>query len=122
MDEKDVLMNIATGIIVNKDINVVEAVQIGKKIHQDLDGTEFNDIKFVKTKQAKTFMTMTKPVRVEKGDIFMLSNELFQHLISTVCITGPSDDSVFTYGLAPVAPAMFYDDGTMRKNAKSLLM
>ena len=48
VDEKDVLMNIATGIIANKEINVDEAVQIGKKIRKGLDGTKFIDIKFVK--------------------------------------------------------------------------
>ena len=41
VDEKGVLMNIATGIIANKEINVDEAVQIGKRIHQVLDGTKF---------------------------------------------------------------------------------
>ena len=50
VDEKDVLMNVVTGIIANKKLNVDEAVQIGKKIHQDLDGTKFIDINFVKTK------------------------------------------------------------------------
>ena len=67
-------------------------------------------------------MTMRKPVRAEKGDILVLSNELFQRLISTVCISGPSEDSIFTYELAPVGPAMYYDDSTMRKNTNSLLM
>ena len=47
------LRNIVTGIIAKKEINVDEAVQIDKKIHQDLDGTKFIDIKFVKAKQAR---------------------------------------------------------------------
>ena len=122
VDEKNVLMNIVTGIIENKKINVDEAVQIGKKIHQDLDGTKFIDINFVKAKQVKTFMTMRKSVRAEKGDIFMSSNELFQRLILTVYISSPPEDSIFTYELETVAPAMLYDDGTMGKNTKSLLM
>ena len=61
-------MNITTGIIANKEINLYEAVQIGKKIHQDLDSTKFIDIKFVKAKQTKTSMTMRKSVRVDKDD------------------------------------------------------
>ena len=65
---------------------------------------------------------MRKSVRVEKDDIFMSSNELLQRLILTVCISGPPEDSIFTYELAPVAPAMFYDADIMRKNTKSLLM
>ena len=116
------LINIATRVIENKQINVDEAVQIGKRIHQNLDGSKFIDIKFVKDKKTKTFMTMRMSVRVEQNDIFMSSNELFQCLISTVCISGPPEDSAFTYELALVAPAIFYDDGTMRKNKKSLLM
>ena len=63
-------------------------------------------------------MTVRKSVRVEKDDIFMS----FQRLILTVCISGPPKDSIFTYELAPVGPTSFYDDGTMRKNKKSLLM
>ena len=107
VDEKNVLLNIATGIIANKEINVDEAVQTGKRIHQVLDGTKFIDIKFVKAKQAKTFMTMRKSVRAGKDNIFMSLNELFRCLISTVCISGPPEDSIFTYGLEPVAPAMY---------------
>ena len=107
VDEKGVLMNIAAGIIANKEINVDEAVQIGKRIHQVFDSTKFIDIKFVKAKQAKTFMTMRKFVRVGKDNIFMSSNELLRCLISTVCISGPPEDSIFTYGLEPVAPAMY---------------
>ena len=103
-------------------MQIDEAVQIGKRIHQNLDGSKFIDIKFVKDKKTKTFMTMRMSVRVEQNDIFMSSNELFQCLISTVCISGPPEDSAFTYELALVAPAIFYDDGTMRKNKKSLLM
>ena len=53
VDKKDVLLNIATGIIANREINIDEAVQIGKKIHQDLDDTKFIDIKFVKAKLDK---------------------------------------------------------------------
>ena len=53
VEEKDVLRNIATGIIAKKEINVDEAVQIDKKIHQDLGGTKFIDIKFIKAKQAR---------------------------------------------------------------------
>ena len=67
-------------------------------------------------------MTMRKSVRAEKSDIFMSSNELFQRLILTVYISGPPEDSIFTYELEPIAPAILDDDGTMRKNTKSLLM
>ena len=72
VDEKGVLMNIAAGIIANKEINVDEAVQIGKRIHQVFDSTKFIDIKFVKAKQAKTFMTMRKSVRVGKDNIYVI--------------------------------------------------
>lgn len=75
------LINIATRIIENKEINVDKAVQIGKRIHQNLDGSKFIDIKFVKDKKTKTFITMRMSVRVEQNDIFMSSNELFQRLI-----------------------------------------
>ena len=115
-------INIATRIIGNKEINVDEAVELGKRIHQNLDGSKFIDIKFVKDKKTKTFVTMRMSVGVEQNDIFMSSNELFQRLILAVCISGPPEDSAFTYELALVAPAMFYDGGTMRKNKKSLLM
>ena len=63
-------------------------------------------------------MTMRKSVRVEKGDIFMS----LQRLILTFCMSVPPKDSIFTFELAPVGPASFYGDGTMRKNKKSLLM
>ena len=38
------------------------------------------------------------------------------------CISGPPEDSIFTYDLAPVALAVFYDDDIVRMNTKSLLM
>ena len=65
---------------------------------------------------------MGKPAHIGKDGLCMTSNELFQCLISTVCSAGPSPDSLFAYELASVAPSMFYDDGTMRKTPKSLLM
>ena len=65
---------------------------------------------------------MRQSVRFGMGNIFMPSNELFQRLILTVFISGPTEDPIFTYESMPIASVMFYDDGTIRKNTKPLLI
>ena len=51
----------------------------------------------------------------------MSSTELYQRLISISYRSGPPNKSIFTYELATVAPALFHDDGMMRKSPKSQL-
>ena len=45
--------------------------------------------------------------------------ETYQRLLSIACTQGPPDPSVFAHELAAVAPALFHDDGSMRKTQKS---
>ena len=69
LPQGDMLMNIATGVVASDGINVDEAVTIGIKIHKKIDDTKFGDIKLVKADQAKTFMIMRKPVKVDNVNI-----------------------------------------------------
>ena len=50
------------------------------------------------------------------------SEDLFRRLLSTAYMSGPPDESVFSYEIATVSPAFFQDDGSMRKcqNWKSI--
>ncbi len=51
----------------------------------------------------------------------MSSTELYQRLLSICLLNGPPEARVFTYELATVSPALFQDDGSMRKSQKSQL-
>lgn len=62
-----------------------------------------------------------KPIRVDSEEICMSSAKLQERLLSTAYVNGPPDQSIFAYELAAVAPALFQDDGSMRKWQKSQL-
>ena len=64
---------------------------------------------------------MRKAVRVEGEDVRMASTELYHRLLASAITNGPPEWSVFTYELATVSPALFHDNGGMRKSPKSVL-
>src|SRR3989442_8073675 len=53
--------------------------------------------------------------------MYMSSTQVFQRLLSMAYASGPPSPSVFTFELATVSPALFNDDGSMRKTQKSKL-
>ena len=65
---------------------------------------------------------MKKSVHVSDGvELRMSSAELYQRLLAMALVSGPPLLSVFSFELAAVSPALFNDDGSMRKCQKSTL-
>ncbi len=115
------LKNVATGLIADERVNVPDAVNIGQAINNKLDNQKCGDIVLKKADQAKTFAVMRKPVKVDGEELCMSPVELYQRLLSISLLNVPPDPRVFTYELATVSPALFQDDGIMRKSQKSQL-
>ena len=106
ISDKNTLVNIATGLVASDDVDMDNAIEIGERIHQKIDGTNFGDIKLRKADQAKTFIAMRKCVKVQNEKIHMSTSELFQGLIATVCVNGPPEISLFAYEL-PLFPQLY---------------
>ena len=66
-----------------------------------------------------TFAVMRKAVHVDGEGVNMSQAELYHRLLSAACTGGPPDPSVFSHELTTTAPALFNDDGSMRRSAKS---
>ena len=64
---------------------------------------------------------MRKSVKVDGEEVRMGLAEIHQRLLSIACTSGPPNADVFRYELATVPPALFQDDGSMRKSQKSQL-
>ena len=61
-----------------------------------MNNLKFKEIKLLKSDQAKTFSVMRKPTKINKEEVFISSNELYQRIISTVCNTGPPNPEIFS--------------------------
>ena len=109
------LINIATGVIASSDVNVDSSIDIGNEIVQKNMNKCLSEISLKKKDQAKTFAIMRKSVEVGGKKIRLSSEQLSQRLLA-------SATRVFSYELAAVAPALFLDNGMMRKNNKAELM
>jgi hypothetical protein len=114
------LINISTGVIADDRMNVDNAISIGTAIHE-LTDKKFGDFTMKRSQQAQTFAIMRKSVKVDGEDVSMGSAELHQRLLSIACTSSPPNADVFRYELATFPPAMFQDDGTIRKSQKSQL-
>ena len=112
------LRNISTGVIADARVNVDDAKSIGIEIHNQLTDQRYGDITMKKSNQAQTFAVMRKSVKVDGEEVRMGSAELHQRLLSIACTSGPPNADVFKYELATVPPALFQDDGSMRKCQK----
>ena len=64
---------------------------------------------------------MRKAVKVDKEEVRMSSAEMYHRLLCVAYTNGPPAPEVFTYELTPVSPALFHDDGSMRKSQKCSL-
>lgn len=70
---------------------------------------------------SKKFAIMCKGVKIRGEYLRISSSELYQRLLSISCVSRSAFPETFAYELAPVSAALFHDDGTMRKSAKSQL-
>ena len=115
------LINIATGVIADERVTADRALSIGRRIQEGLDDKRYGEISLKRSEQATTFTAMRKPLKVESENIRMSAGELYQRLLASACVNGPPQQSIFAHELATVAPALFHDDGSMRKSQKSQL-
>ena len=110
------LINIATGVIASSDVNVDSSSDIGNEIVQKNMNKCLSEISLKKKDQAKTFAIMRKSVEVGGKKIRLSSEQLSQRLLASATRDMCSMEDVFSYELAAVAPALFLDNGMMRKN------
>ncbi|XP_071081970.1 uncharacterized protein [Haliotis cracherodii] len=116
------LRNIASEVVAVDKVNVDEAFEIGTRIQLNMTGMKFGDVVLKKSSQVVTFATMKKSIRLSDGaQLRMSSMELYQRLLAMTLVNGPPSHDVFSFELAAVSPALFHDDGSMRKCQKSVL-
>ena len=75
-----------------------------------------------KKDQAGTFSIMSRTVKVDGKEIKLSSEKLSQRLLPSAVQGNCLVKDVFSYELAAVAPALFLDNGMMRKMNKAELM
>ena len=74
----------------------MKLLKLVQKFTEKIDDYKVGDIKLMEANQTKTFMIMRKTVKVGNQDIHMSSNQLFECLISTVCIYEPPESVFFS--------------------------
>ena len=108
------LVNIATGTIASADVNVDSAVDIGKTIISKLRNKSLSEIS-LKQKHKSTFAVMRKSITVNGTELKLSSEQLSNRLLASAKRDDVLMEDVFSYELFPVAPALFMDNGMMRK-------
>ena len=116
------LVNISTGLIADERVNVERADEIGRKIQSSITGRSIGNMSFKRSEQVVTFSVMKKGVSIAPGEkIHVSTAELSQRLIAIASLSQQPDPNLYSYELSSVAPAIFTDDGVMRKTQKSQL-
>ena len=110
------LVNVSTGVIASDNVNVDEAMEIGKNIVNNMDGKCLGDVSFKRKDQEKTFAVIKRSVKVDGKEVQISSDQLYQRLLASVMRNGSPLSEVFSFELSAVAPSLFYDNGQMRKN------
>jgi hypothetical protein len=105
--------------ITKADCNQPRNILVG--VNADDRVKEFGDITMKTSQQAQTVAIMRKSVKVYGENVRMGSSELPQRLLCIACTSGPPNADFFRYELATVPPALFQDDGSMRKSQTSQL-
>ena len=119
IEQVDNLVNIFSGVVARKEVNVHNALALGWAIQDKFTNNSVYDMKVSKKDTATTFSVMRKPLKVNGENLYMSSTQVQQRIIAVAHSQGPLEREIFKYELAPVAPSLFNDDGTMRKNTKS---
>lgn len=113
----NVLVNIATGVVASDQVNVDEALIVGRKIHDSITNKTFSQVSLKRKKQAVTFAVAKKALRIDSGvKLHISSSELSQRLLAVASCSQQPDPTIYSYELSTVAPALFTDDGLMRKS------
>ena len=80
-----------------------------------------SEITLKKKDQARTFAIMKKIVKVDGTKIKLSSEQLSQRLLASAARENCFMKDIFSYKLAVVAPALFLDNGMMRKTNQAEL-
>ena len=79
----NVLVNIATGVVASDQVNVDEALIVGRKIHDSITNKTFSQVSLKRKKQAVTFAVAKKALRIDSGvKLHISSSELSQRLLA----------------------------------------
>ena len=98
------------------------SIDIGKGILQKVVNKSLSEITLKKKDQTRTFAIMRKTVKVDGKEIKLSSEQLSQRLLASAVRNTYLMEGVFSYELATVAPALFLDNGMVRKTNKAELM
>ena len=110
-----------SGVYADELVNTDEALAVGSAIISNFSGCSLQSLTLKKSQQVRTLATTRKPVKIA-GEIFHISSqEMFQRLTSLISSTTVTIQTAMHHELSSVSPALFLDDGTMRKSTKSKL-
>jgi hypothetical protein len=118
-DDVETLRNISTGTIADDRVNVDQAFKIGEAIQEKITNQNLSDVKFKKVDQVNTFALMSKKIKLDNEATYIPSDVMYQRLVAIASSTKGLNCEIASYELAAVAPALFHDDGSMRKATKA---
>lgn len=116
--QADRLVSIATGVVAHASVNCDNAVQIGLTAASKITGKCFTDITLHRTDKVKT-MGDKNSINV-RGQNTVVNPTIFFNRITCILKTSSDMEKYMSYELAPKPPSLF-QDGAMRKPAKSAL-
>ena len=120
--EEPDLRNIFTGLTAKTDdqINCNQTEDIGKVVNEKLDGISFCNSSIKQKEQIKSLEELKVGVKLDKETIYVDPSVLFSRLLLMIEREQRMIE-YFRHELTPV-PTSPFEDGMMRKSAKSVLM
>ena len=115
------LINIHTGEVADKSVNVDNSFNVGMEILKSVHGISVYDYSFKKKEKAVT-MKVRSTVELD-GEVVHVDTQLFQRLITTL-VGGNSDtnlETAFCYELCTFPTCIIDNDGLLRKANKPQL-
>lgn len=112
-------LEMSSGIVEDAFVNCDNATDIGQKAASEMSGKKLTDITLCRNDKVKTTGAKEKMVKVRGQHIDVNATLLFTRI---TCVLSNSSEmrSFVAYELAPHPPSLF-QDGVMRKPAKSSL-
>jgi len=120
-DSVSSLMNIYTGKIAEDDVNVADAVKLGKSLHQGFMSVYPEGFHSPIKKVVKTMAGKTRSLSQNSKSVPIDPERLYSRLLVISCNRKFSLSKVLEYELAPVPLKLFTLDGDMRTGNKSQL-
>ena len=109
-----------SGAVTHNSVNVDEARTVGNAIMASMTGCSVESFSLRKRDKAITMADKTA-VKIDNKEVIIDSQLLFQHIVSCAQCIGDDIAPVLKYELCSQPPALFDNDGLMRKAVKSAL-